>query len=375
MEVLNLSLDSKILNTESRAFERIRWYNSIKGVERYVVIVADSLQDEVVTDSGIKVIGSGGNNKVTKFIRTFILTFKLLRKEDFDLITTQNPFELGLIGYIASLKNDIGLNLQVHNEFFNREYWRKESLLNFLRYYLGKFIIKRADSIRVVNQKIKDFISQELQIKKEKIINVPVFTETGQFNFGQSNSTGEKGKFKDNFIFLSVGRFVKQKNLPLLINSFYELNQEYPDTTLVLVGGGTQKKRIKKQIKKKDLESSVIIEGWTDNISKYYNLADTYVLTSNYEGWGRVIIEAAHSGLPIIMTDVGCAREVIEDKKEGLIVPIGKQESIISAMEQMLTNDGLRKSIQSNLENINTKLLDKEETLNLYLKSWEKAST
>jgi len=85
------------------------------------------------------------------------------------------------------------------------------------------------------------------------------------------------------------------------------------------------------------------------------------------------IVEAANHGLPIIMTDVGCAGELIENEKSGLIIPVDNQIKLEEAMVRIIKDDSLRKKLAEGALSAVKKLPSKEETLALYKQSWEKA--
>ena len=114
--------------------------------------------------------------------------------------------------------------------------------------------------------------------------------------------------------------------------------------------------------------------GWQNNPEKFYSQADAFLLTSDYEGWGMVAVEAASYGLPIIMTDVGCAGELIENEKSGLVVPVNNQVRLEEAMVRIINDDNLRKKLAEVAISVVKKLPSKEETMALYKQSWEKAT-
>ena len=86
------------------------------------------------------------------------------------------------------------------------------------------------------------------------------------------------------------------------------------------------------------------------------------------------VIEAASFDLPIIMTDVGCAGEVIKNEESGLIIPIGDRQSLVRAMEILLRDESLRQRIGDGARQAAAALPSKQEILNLYLASWQKAA-
>ena len=368
MKILSISLDKKVLDKNSENFQRQKEYAGLVG--EYYVIVFGSKKE--IQENNLFVYGSGGRNKITKFLEAYKVGKKILKNKNLKdwVITTQDPFESALIGWRLSKKFKVGLNVQEHGDYFSEKYWRNESLLNFLRYYLGKFLIKRADSIRVVSQRIKNTLSK-MGIDENKIIVVPVYTgiKTG------SNSVDIElqKKYKDKFVFLTLARLVKQKNLPLLIKVFKDVAKKNNQTILLIVGRGPEKKKLVSLVKKLRLEDKIFFIDWTDDIYSYYDLADVYVLPSNYEGWGRVIIEAASQALPIIMTDVGCAGEVVKGGKSGIVAPINKEEELKRAMLRLIQNKNSRKKLGQRAKKALADLLSKEETLKLYKKSWQKA--
>jgi glycosyltransferase involved in cell wall biosynthesis len=368
MKVLSISLDKKILDRESENFKRQKEYAGLVN-ELHIVIFGP---EKEIKSGNLFIYGSGGSNKISLFLKVHRTVKKILKNKDLKdwLITTQDPFESALIGWCLSKKFKIGLNIQEHGDYFSEKYWRNESLLNFLRYYLGKFLIKRADSIRVVGQRIKNTLSK-MRIDKNRIIVVPVYTEikTGS----DSVDIELQRKHKDKFIFLTLARLVKQKNLPLLIKAFKDVAKKNNQAILLIVGKGPEKKKLVSLAKKLRLGDKIFFIDWTDDIYSYYNLADAYVLSSNYEGWGRVIIEAAGCGLPIIMTDVGCAEEVIKNEKSGLVVPLADKKRLVKAMLRLAKDKNLRMSLAKKAKEEILSLPDKQKTLKLYKESWQKA--
>ena len=143
---------------------------------------------------------------------------------------------------------------------------------------------------------------------------------------------------------------------------------------LWIVGSGPERKNYELRITNYELGKNIKLLGRKDNLDEYYNSADAFLLTSNSEGWGLSVIEAAAHGLPIIMTDVGLAGEVIKNNESGLVIPVGDKEKLIEAMEKIIIDKNLRKRLGSGAQAAIKKLLSKEKTLELYKKSWQKAA-
>jgi len=371
MKILNLSLDKSILDKNSKTATRIVEYGDL--ADRYIVVVPDKDYKEIRLSEKVFVYGSGGGNKIFQLITVYRTAKKLLKSEKFDVITVQDQYYLALVGRILAKKFKIGLELQIHG-------FEKYS---GLRKIIADFAISRASAIRCVSQRLKKQLINEFGVKEEKITAAPIYSESIKF-IKPACRTGRSKVHKvdnedNNFIFLTVGRLVPVKNISLQIKAMAKLVEgekskvESKKIELWIVGDGPEKSNLKYQISKLKLENNIKLLGWQNDTDKFYSQADAFLLTSDYEGWGMVAVEAANYGLPIIMTDVGCAGELIENEKSGLVVPVNNQVKLEEAMVIIIKDDSLRKKLAEGAFSATKKLPSKEETLALYKQSWEKA--
>ena len=167
------------------------------------------------------------------------------------------------------------------------------------------------------------------------------------------------------------------KNIDLQIKALKNiLNAKYKilntKIELWIAGEGPEKENLEFRIKNLELENNIKLLGWQENLEKLYTKADTFLLTSLSEGWGLAAIEAASYSLPIIMTDVGCANEVIKNNESGIVIPTNNQKALEEAMLKLVNNPDLRKKLGKNARKAVLSLPNKEDTLKLYLKSWGK---
>ncbi len=119
------------------------------------------------------------------------------------------------------------------------------------------------------------------------------------------------------------------------------------------------------------IKANVIFEPWTDDLVSYYKTADLFLLTSNHEGYGMSVVEAMAAGCPLIMTDVGCARELVKNEYNGLVTPIGSREGLVEGIGRMIKEPALREKLKNNGLAMVKNLPTKEEYLNLYKESWQ----
>lgn len=142
-------------------------------------------------------------------------------------------------------------------------------------------------------------------------------------------------------IILNVARLSDQKNQVLLIKAFQKV-QENVEANLVIVGAGPLERELRGLVHNLDLEKKVHFLGWQDNPFKYMSKADLFVLSSNFEGFPSVIIEAMACGCAVIATDFYGSSEILDEGKYGALVPVGDQKALANEIVRMLRNEELR---------------------------------
>ena len=128
----------------------------------------------------------------------------------------------------------------------------------------------------------------------------------------------------------------------LLVEAFAELVERQPRARLVLVGDGPDRARIENMVISLGIAGRVTFHGRDDEVRHIYSAFDIVTLTSASEGLPNVLLEAGAAGLPVVATDVGGVSEVIVPDVTGLLVPPGDRSALITALERLVTDAGLR---------------------------------
>jgi glycosyltransferase involved in cell wall biosynthesis len=155
----------------------------------------------------------------------------------------------------------------------------------------------------------------------------------------------EKRKSDEFIRILNIGKFKKAKNHPLLVDAFSKAYKEMPNLKLVLVGDGSLRRKVENKVKELGLEDAVLFLGWRSDIPGILADCDIFVLSSDWEGLGIVLIEAMASGKPIVATNVGGIQEVVEDGVTGILVPSRNPEALAKAILRLAKDDKLRKEM------------------------------
>ena len=133
--------------------------------------------------------------------------------------------------------------------------------------------------------------------------------------------------------FLAVGRFSRQhKGFDLLIQAFHLFAEKNKNWTLDIVGEGVEEDLYRKMIAEYRLENRITIHPFTNHIQSYYSDAQIYVLSSRWEGFGLVLVEAMVHGLPIVSSDLPTSIEIMGDF--GLYFENGNVEELAQRLEE-----------------------------------------
>lgn len=159
-------------------------------------------------------------------------------------------------------------------------------------------------------------------------------------------------KNPDVFTFVFVGRIVGDKGINELVEAFVKLHDKHKNTRLVLVGKYEHELDPVSDKTRKLIDTNDGIEAcgpkYGDDLLQMYVDADCFVMPSYREGFPNTVLEAGAMGLPSIVTDINGSREIIENEKNGLIVPSKNANALYDAMERMLTDDKAREIMKSN---------------------------
>lgn len=371
MRVLMISSDRKVFEKGSAVRSRLLDYGRLVEELHVIVFAKKSLkfQDEIIQPN-IFLYSANSLGKIFHIPYAILCALKLKRSGVLiDVVTTQDPFEAGLAGYIVARIFNARLHIQIHTDVMS-SYFARESILNQSRVLLAKFLIPHANAIRVVSERIKNSLST-FEIQPSAITVLPIFVDTRAT--GEKTEIDLKKKYPqfDSYI-LVASRLSREKNIGSAIEAIQPVVVSHPKTGLIIVGSGPEEVKLKKRVAQLGLEKNVIFDGWQDDLSGYYKTADVFVLSSYYEGYGMTVVEALSNGCPVVMTDVGCAGYIVKDHQNGLIVPVGDTKALAHALGEVISGK-LKFDVKSTVSPKTVLGETKEEYLTAYKKSWEDA--
>lgn len=349
MNILMLSIGPDCAKGEyNEQVRRHLDYAKTAKAQIYMVTYAPNLPatQESIYEQLFFVYTAGASNQLHYPFKAYQKALNLAQKVKFDLIYTQDPFGTALVGVWLRKKWGIPLIIGSHSSFIDNQYWIKEKPLTFRLFnQLGKYLIGKADALKVTSASEKHKYINLLKIPESKIYvqNTPVNVKSFSNVHPEEALLALRASLQlepSTPLLLWVGRPVKVKRLNILLEVFAKVKLAIPGTKLLLIG----KKNLVQEnydplIENLSLGSDLIwlTQGVpNDQISKYYQIANVYCHTSCYESLCKATLEAAASGLPVVTTNTAGSEEVVQHAETGYIADIDAVDQLVAYLTDLL---------------------------------------
>jgi len=159
---------------------------------------------------------------------------------------------------------------------------------------------------------------------------------------------------------LAVGRLSEEKDFKTLIRAFALLPEEL-HAKLVILGDGPLREELKSSVTELGLEDCIVLPGFVSDTYPMYRSADLFVLSSLWEGFGNVIVEALECGVPVVSTRCpGGPPEILEDGRYGILVPVGDPVALAAAMLRSLSEEHDREALMMRAKDFSVQKISDE---------------
>ena len=298
---------------------------------------------------------------------------ELCRNHVIDVISTQDPFAAGLVGYMLKRRFGIPLSLQFAGDMVDNPYWLRERRIYPLMNVVAHWLIRRADTFRVVSTKEKQKL-MSMGVSGERIWNLGWITDFGRFI--QADGAAIRARFLCGGVsklVLFAGRLVPQKDLPNLLQAAALVLRRHPDVLFLLVGSGQEELKARRLAEELGIAEGVKFVGAVpyEQMPAYFAACDVFVLPSVYEGNARVLAEAAAAGKPVVATDVSGTRDTVIDGETGYIVPVGRPEALAQGMIRLLDDPARAAEMGHRAREHILALYDEQRLLAGFAELWE----
>ena len=246
------------------------------------------------------------------------------------------------------------------------QYWLIKRELFLLK--LFNPFIKR---VLANSQNLKTFINEVEGVPKDKIDVVYNGIDNILFDSKCNNPNADYFKHfnirPDSSVVVLVGNLRPVKGIDVLIKSAKYIVQKFPKVYFLIVGDGNEKQNLTNLASDLNIQDRIIFAGKRDDIPSILSICDIGVSSSHSEGLSNSIIEYMTSGLPVICTDVGGNNELVEDSRNGYLVPPNEPEEMARALLKLLEN----KNLANNMGKLSKKRSKKYFSLETFIEKMQ----
>jgi glycosyltransferase involved in cell wall biosynthesis len=303
-----------------RVFGSVSHLLNDANCEVYVIV----LENEIEYSHSGKLINLGHFSKFQKYFQLR----KLLKRNQFDYIIDFrhriNPgMELVFLHYIYANFRTI---YTIHSS-------KLEVYLTNNK-FVARQIFKKVHTIVAVSIALNEKIKRDFHFSKGVVISNSISEKEVVLD-----ATNSRLPFK---YCIAVGRLVSLKQFDKLIETYCQSDLFKNDIHLVILGDGEEKKRLQKQIENTELSAFIHLLGFKENTFEFLKNAEFLILSSKYEGFPMVILEALYMGTPVISLDCKTGpAEMIRDEFNGLLVENQNFEALKTAMDKLIMDKEL----------------------------------
>ena len=377
VRLLAVGTDSALAQPASQAFgdahQRQLKYASILGRYDMILRTLGGRRQVLEPASNFSIHTSASRSRGSYPIDAARLGWRVGRQSASNVVSTEDPFLCGLAGYLIARRLHLPLSLQFAGDMIDNSIWMAERPLNRWLNPLGKWLIRRASTFRVVSTREREKLIN-LGVEPQRVWNIGWITDFERFLSADGSAVRARwldNRFKQLIVFM--GRLVPQKDLFTLIEAARLLVPAHPDARFLVIGRGQLEAQLRESIAAHGLSEEVVLLGPAayEDVPAYLAAADVLALTTVYEGNARVLAEAAAAGRPAVTADVSGSRDTVLDGESGYVVPVRDARAFADRLGRVLDDPELARRMGERARQHVLEQYDEQRLLQQFHALWE----
>jgi glycosyltransferase involved in cell wall biosynthesis len=326
----------------------------------------NNLIDKIAQQEEIQVIPVEMTRKITPLQDLIAVweLYKIFKQQKPEIVHTHTP-KAGTLGMLAAFLAGVPIRLHtIAGLPLLETKGNKRRLLNLVEKFTYKFATKiypNSFGLKEIILKHKFTPASKLKVLgngSSNGINTKIFNHDMFAKQEKENLKQELGILESDYVFIFVGRLVKDKGINELVNAFDKLNLTNKNIKLLLVGTYENDLDPLEETTQKIIENNkaIIVTGWQSDVRPYLCIANVLTFPSYREGFPNVVMQAGAMGLPSIVTNINGCNEIIIDKLNGVIIPVKNETALLKEMRLFLegyysiSKDKIRQNIVDKYE-------------------------
>lgn len=334
---------------------QLNFINNQKEYEIIAVSGQGKSLNEVCKREGVKVVSIDFERQISIFkdLVSLYNLWVLFKKEKPSIVHSITP-KAGLLSMVAAYLANVPIRIHT---FTGLVFPSKTGVLNYVLILMDRILCFCATNIYPEGNGVKnDLIKYQITQKSLKVLangNIngidTTFFNPMQFSYVEiTNLKNELEIQNDDFVFIFVGRLVKDKGINELINAFSKIKSS--NVKLVLVGEYEHDldPLFEETINEIEKNPNIISVGFQSDVRPYFAISNCLVFPSYREGFPNVVMQAGAMGLPSIVSDINGCNEIIEEGINGTIIPSKDIEALFCSMQKIINDEMWRNQLASN---------------------------
>ncbi|GBE42591.1 N-acetylgalactosamine-N, N'-diacetylbacillosaminyl-diphospho-undecaprenol4-alpha-N-acetylgalactosaminyltransferase [bacterium BMS3Bbin10] len=212
--------------------------------------------------------------------------------------------------------------------------------------WLGGIAYRRADLVVALSEGVRRELIEDMELMPERVTTIPNPVNVAAIGTRIAEARREPSPWPAGVRgpkILGIGRLVPQKAFDVLIDA---AALHVPQARIVLLGDGPERAALTQRAARRGIADRLSMPGFVEDISPYLAHADLFVLSSRWEGFGHVIVEAMAAGLPVVSTDCPYGpADILTHEKSGLLVANEDADALGQAIRRVLDNQTFRRKL------------------------------
>ena len=240
-----------------------------------------------------------------------------------------HDYKTNLLGLLVCRSVPMKLVTTVHG-------WVEYTFRTRLYYLLDRFTMPRYQHVICVSSDLHDTCKKSVRNDRLSLIENAIDTEQFQRRVAPSEKRKMLGLAECDTLVGAVGRLSAEKGFDVLIRAFDEIRKQTESVRLVVLGDGPERNSLQQLIDSLNLNEQVELVGFQSETRDWYEAMDVYALSSLREGLPNVVLEAMAMETPVVSTAVAGVPDLVQDRQNGRVVPIGDQGALTSALLDLI---------------------------------------
>jgi glycosyltransferase involved in cell wall biosynthesis len=341
----------------------------------------EKMLEEVAIHEGVRTTSVAMTRSITplKDLQALWKLYRLFKKEKPAIVHTHTP-KAGLLGMMAGRL--AGVPIRMHT-VAGMPLMVSTGLKKRMLQSVERLTYSCATGVYPNSKNLAEYIFRNQFCKQKKLkvlgngssngIDTDFFQLTPTIA-SSANELKKRFHFRESdFIFLFIGRLVKDKGIEELVDAFTQLKENHPEIRLLLVGPYEQDLDpiSEKTINRIEIDPNIVHEDFQHDVRPYLAVSHALAFPSYREGFPNVPMQAGCFSLPLIVTDINGCNEIVEHGKNGLIIPVKDSTALRNAMLTLLADKLLYSTLKNNARQMIVERYDQKNLWNLLLNEYQ----